>query len=33
MKAVRSTCNLQYLGEEGEAIGDVGEYLGDEGDM
>jgi hypothetical protein len=33
MKAVRNKCNIQYLGEEGEAIGDVGEYLGDEGDM
>ena len=24
---------LQYLGEDGDAIGDVGEYLGDDGDM
>jgi len=22
----------QYLGDEGDAIGDVGEYLGDDGD-
>jgi hypothetical protein len=24
---------LQYFGEDGDAIGDVGEYLGDDGDM
>ena len=24
--------NLQYLGEDGEAIGDVGEYFGDDGE-
>jgi hypothetical protein len=24
---------LQYFGEDGDAIGDVGEYFGDDGDM
>ena len=24
---------LQYFGEDGDAIGDVGEYLGDDGDI
>jgi hypothetical protein len=24
---------LQYFGEDGDAIGNVGEYLGDDGDM
>ena len=24
---------LQYFGEDGDAIGEVGEYLGDDGDM
>jgi len=24
---------LQYFGEEGDAIGDVGEYLGEDGDI
>jgi len=33
MKAIKSIGDLQYLGEEGEAIGDVGEYLGEDGDM
>jgi hypothetical protein len=33
VKAIRSTDDLQYLGEDGEAIGDVGEYLGEDGDM
>lgn len=28
-------CNecLQYFGEDGDAIGEVGEYFGDDGDM
>jgi hypothetical protein len=26
-------CDSQYLGDEGDAIGDVGEYLGDDGDI
>jgi hypothetical protein len=25
--------SLQYFGEDGDAIGEVGEYLGDDGDM
>ena len=25
--------DIQYLGDDGEAMGEVGEYLGDEGDM
>lgn len=25
--------SAQYLGDEGEAIGEVGEYLGEEGDI
>ena len=25
--------NAQYLGDEGEAIGEVGEYFGEEGDI
>jgi len=29
----RRIFNSQYLGDEGDAIGDVGEYLGDDGDM
>ena len=24
---------LQYFGEDGDAMGDVGEYFGDDGDM
>ena len=24
---------LQYFGEDGDAIGEVGEYFGDDGDM
>ena len=30
--SIQSRLNSQYLGEAGDAIGDVGEYLGDEGD-
>jgi len=30
---VSSKFNVQYLGDEGEAIGEVGEYFGEEGDI
>jgi hypothetical protein len=29
----RRIYDSQYLGDEGDAIGDVGEYLGDDGDI
>ena len=29
----KRTEDSQYLGDDGEAIGEVGEYLGDDGDI